>query len=165
MRPVSALDVAKYILLKQSSPITTMKLQKLVYYSQAWHLAWVGKPLFRETIEAWTNGPVVRELYGAHRGKYSLTHDQLKSGDPDRLSGTQAQVVDDVLASYQHLTASQLSVLTHDEDPWIHARRTVGESARSNAEINVAEMKRYYSALANDEDSVAIDDVDFPAWA
>ena len=55
-------DVAKYILEKQGS-MTTMKLQKLVYYSQAWSIVWDEKPIFAERIEAWASGPVVRELW------------------------------------------------------------------------------------------------------
>ncbi len=55
----SAHDVGKYVLEKRGS-MTTWKLQKLVYYSKAWHLVWEGEPLFPEHIEAWANGPVVR---------------------------------------------------------------------------------------------------------
>lgn len=64
-------DVAEYIL-EQYGEMTAMKLQKLVYYCQAWHLAWDGEPLFRESIEAWANGPVVPALYEAHRGVFRV---------------------------------------------------------------------------------------------
>ncbi|MGH2922383.1 MAG: Panacea domain-containing protein, partial [Gaiellaceae bacterium] len=50
----------------------TWKLQKLLYYCQVWHLVWEGKPLFSERIEAWSNGPVVRDIYDAHRGVFSV---------------------------------------------------------------------------------------------
>ena len=59
-------DVAKYVL-KQLGSITTMKLQKLVYYCQAWSLGWDGKPLFGENFEAWANGPVCPELFHKHQ--------------------------------------------------------------------------------------------------
>lgn len=62
MAKVSALDVAKYILVKQGTSMATMKLQKLVHYSQAWHVTWTGKPLFNDEIQAWANGPVTRNL-------------------------------------------------------------------------------------------------------
>ena len=65
-------DVAKYILEKQGS-MTTMKLQKLVYYSQAWSVVWDEKPIFEERIEAWASGPVVRELYEEHRGMFIIS--------------------------------------------------------------------------------------------
>jgi hypothetical protein len=48
----SAHDFAAYVLAEQGE-MTTWKLQKLVYYSQAWHLVWDGEPLFTERIEAW----------------------------------------------------------------------------------------------------------------
>jgi uncharacterized phage-associated protein len=49
-----------------------MKLQKLLYYCQGWHLAWDGEPLFGEEFEAWLSGPVCRELYELHKGEYSV---------------------------------------------------------------------------------------------
>ena len=41
---LSAFDVAEYIL-KKKGAITAMKLQKLVYYSQAWAVVWDEEPL------------------------------------------------------------------------------------------------------------------------
>ncbi len=43
--------------------ITQLKLQKLMYIAQGIHLALYDAPLFKEEIEAWQHGPVVRELY------------------------------------------------------------------------------------------------------
>jgi uncharacterized phage-associated protein len=43
--------------------ISNMKLQKLLYYQQGFHLAYFGKPLFEEDIEAWMYGPVVPSVY------------------------------------------------------------------------------------------------------
>ncbi len=51
----SCLDVAEYIL-REMGPVTAMKLQKLVYYSQAWSLVWDEEPIFEEEIQAWANG-------------------------------------------------------------------------------------------------------------
>ena len=60
--------VADYFLLKipcgTGDGITNLKLQKLVYYAQAWSLALRnGTPMFSEPIEAWASGPVCRPLY------------------------------------------------------------------------------------------------------
>ncbi len=70
-------DVAKYVL-KQLGSITTMKLQKLVYYCQAWSLGWDGKPLFGENFEAWANGSVCPELFHKHQGCLSLMKNYLR---------------------------------------------------------------------------------------
>ncbi|MBQ1165829.1 DUF4065 domain-containing protein, partial [Streptomyces sp. A73] len=55
-------DVAAYILHKEA-PMSALKLQKLCYFASGYHLAWEGRPLFREPFEAWANGPVVYDLY------------------------------------------------------------------------------------------------------
>ena len=57
--------------------MTTMKLQKLIYYSQAWSLVWDEKPLFAERIEAWANGPVCPDLYNLHRGRYTVDDEEM----------------------------------------------------------------------------------------
>lgn len=67
----TAIDVAEYIL-RQHGEMSAMKLHRLVYYSQGWHLAWEGHPLFEDEIQAWANGPVVPALYELHRGSFTL---------------------------------------------------------------------------------------------
>ena len=64
-------DVAA-LLMQHLETTTTMKLQKLLYYCQGWHLAWEGVPLFEEPIEAWANGPVVPSIYKRHRKRFTL---------------------------------------------------------------------------------------------
>lgn len=60
------LDVAIYII--SSMQVDNLKLQKLLYYSQAVHLVMHdGKPLFDESIEAWAYGPVVRSVYNRYK--------------------------------------------------------------------------------------------------
>ena len=43
--------------------MTNMKLQKMLYYQQGFHLAYFGTPLFDKDIEAWMFGPVVPSVY------------------------------------------------------------------------------------------------------
>ncbi len=88
---------ASYILSK-ISPLPAMKLQKLVYYSQAWSLVWDDMPLFEEPIEAWANGPVVKSLFELHKGKYLI--DSLPNPDPSPLTATQCETIDAVLKTY-----------------------------------------------------------------
>lgn len=66
LTPSTAAAVANEFLdlaAREGVPIDQMKLQKLVYYAQAWHLALKGGPLFDEDLEAWPWGPVVRNVY------------------------------------------------------------------------------------------------------
>jgi len=144
---VSAHDVAAYILSRQGS-LSAMKLQKLVYYSQAWSTVWDDKPLFHERIEAWANGPVVRELYELHRGQFEVRG--WPQGDAGALGEEQRSTVDAVLKFYGPRNAQVLSDMTHMEDPWRLARRGLPDGVRGNREITLASMSEYYSSLQDD---------------
>ncbi|KJE19920.1 Protein of unknown function (DUF4065) [Frankia torreyi] len=109
----TAHDVAAYIL-RARGPMSTMKLQKLVYYSQAWHLVWEQRPLFPQEIQAWANGPVVYELFDAHRGLYTVGPEWPR-GNADALLPDERSSIDAVLDSYGDLSGRQLSHLTHAE--------------------------------------------------
>jgi uncharacterized phage-associated protein len=144
---VSAHDVAAYILEKHG-PLSAMKLQKLVYYAQAWSTVWDDRPLFRERIEAWANGPVVRELYDLHRGQFEVR--AWPRGRPEALDGEQRETVDAVLGFYGPRNAQVLSDMTHAEDPWRLAREGLPDGERGSREITLASMSEYYSALPAD---------------
>ncbi|THF48908.1 Panacea domain-containing protein [Allorhizobium terrae] len=142
----SAVDVARLIT-EQMGEISAMKLQKLVYYSQAWSLVWEEQPLIEEDFEAWANGPVIRALYERHRGRFSVDANLFADGNPDAFSNTQRENVLRVLEFYGKQTAQWLSDLTHNETPWLAARGDTAIGAPSNAAISKAAMHEYYSSL------------------
>lgn len=139
-------DVAQYILEKRGG-MTTWKLQKLVYYSQAWSLVWDDEPLFPDDIEAWANGPVVRKLYDVHSGKFRIS--KIKGGDSSRLSGVQRETIEAVLETYGDKSPQWLSNLSHREAPWQDARKLAGlsEGERGGAVIPQDAMAEYYGGL------------------
>ncbi len=137
-------DVAAYIL-EKTKVLTAMKLQKLVYYAQAWSLVWDEKPLFRNRIEAWANGPVTPDLYFAHQGEFTITSEP--KGDVSKLTRDERETIDAVLRDYGSKSATWLSALTHEEDPWLNAREGVPEGKRSNRQITDAAMAEYYGNL------------------
>jgi len=138
----TAHDVARHILSQRA--MTAMKMQKLAYYSQAWHLARKGRPLFIEPVEAWVNGPVVRDLYETHRGQFSLSSWPL--GDVDELSSPQRKLIDEMVDTYGRRSASWLSQLTHSEEPWRKAREGLPDNVRSSAVIDREVMRDFYAA-------------------
>lgn len=144
----SIFDVAKYVL-EQVGTMTTMKLQKLCYYSQAWTLVWEERTLFSNRIEAWANGPVSRDLYNEHRGMFDISAERLSVGDSSALSRRQKHDIDKVLKFYGSLTGYQLSELTHHEDPWKNARGDLPSGARCEEEITTAAMAEYYGGLVD----------------
>jgi uncharacterized phage-associated protein len=140
---VSVYDVAAFILARLGQ-VGTMKLQKLVYYSQAWSLVWDSSPLFSEKIEAWDKGPVVRELYGQHARTPFI--ERIDRGDTSKLSDDQRATISAVLAFYAKRTEWWLSELTHREPPWLDARaRTDG--AR-NPVITPVAMREFFSTYS-----------------
>ena len=145
-KAVNALDVAAYILGKMGT-LPAMKLQKLVYYAQAWSLVWDGKPLFRNKIEAWANGPVVPALYQHHRGCFQVS--RIPSGNRSKLDHEQRETVDAVIGFYGDKPPHWLSDLTHMEDPWRNTRNRAGLASgeRGNAVIPIGDMYEYYEAL------------------
>lgn len=137
-------DVAAYILKKQGET-SAMKLQKLVYYSQAWSLVWDEKPLFKANIEAWANGPVVPVLYQKHRGQFSVK--TWPNGAPAKIAGEAKITVNSVLKFYGGKTGQWLSELTHKERPWRDAREGLSDDERGNREITPAALAEYYGSL------------------
>jgi uncharacterized phage-associated protein len=125
--------------------MTAMKLQKLVYYSQAWHIAWSDEKLFGERIEAWADGPVCPELYSLHKRQFHVS--KIDGGDVSKLSPDEKDTIDRVLGYYGEKSPQWLSDLTHMEDPWMEAREGVPDRARSQNEISPDSMARYYSSL------------------
>ena len=147
---VSVFDVACYIMSKVKQ-CTTMKLQKLLYYCQAWYLVWNERPLFRENIEAWANGPVIRELYNFHKGLFTITESMMNLGNPNRLSKDQMDDVDSVLKAYAPQSSQWLIEQTHLEKPWQDARRGLSPNERGHVVITHAAMAEYYSSLYGQE--------------
>ncbi|MCC8014656.1 MAG: DUF4065 domain-containing protein [Eubacterium sp.] len=139
-------DVAKYILEKMGK-LSTWKLQKLVYYSQAWALAWTEKPLFDEDFEAWSNGPVCRELFNSHKGKYAVTEDDIPNGDISKLSDDEKDTIDVVIEGYGNMLPFELRQQTHNEDPWINARGGLPDGVPCDTVITKDDIKFYYESL------------------
>ncbi len=140
----TAIDVASYILAQKGS-MTTMKLQKLVYYSQAWSLVWDEKPLFRNRIEAWANGPVCPTLYQAHKGHFKIG--RISLGNARNLTAEEKDTTEAVLRYYGAKSSQWLSALTHSEPPWKNARKGLSPRTRGTREITYEAMGMYYGGL------------------
>jgi uncharacterized phage-associated protein len=127
-------DVMNYI--KTQFNLTgEVQLQKLLYYAQAWHLVWEGKPLFSEPIEAWRMGPVVKSLrycLSFPPGTYTLTSSERAS-------------IDAVIEHYGRHYGWVLSGMTHQELPWVITRGNLPANADSNQPIDPNVMRSYYT--------------------
>lgn len=139
-------DVAKYILEKEGA-MSAMKLQKLMYYCQAWSMVWDERPLFDADFEAWANGPVLSSIYEVHRGLFSVDASLFSTCSKDNIDADGIDTINSVLKVYGNKTAQWLSNLTHEEAPWKDTRGDLAPLARSNAIISKGDMHLYYSGL------------------
>lgn len=129
------------------SLVTPLKLQKLVYYAQAWHLALNDEPLFDANFEAWVHGPVNRELYTRFRDfRFRPIAQDVSAPELDVQT---KEFMQELFDEYLGLDAYELELLTHREEPWIAARGNLPPEATSQQVIDTETMRRFYQAQAN----------------
>lgn len=144
---MNAVDVSNYVIqyLKcHGQKINHLKLQKLLYYIEAWHMVFLNKPIFADNIEAWQHGPVIRTVWN-HFKRHSILYDELPvcKTCTCNLSDEQRAIIDDVLDEYGDKTGYYLENLTHSEEPWQKARKS------NDQIISKIFMKQYYGARLN----------------
>lgn len=153
MRPYSVNDVADCILLKMNADedcyVMNLKLQKLVYYVQAWNFGKNGDAFINGSFEAWVHGPANRELYDRFKDTKSLysligKEDILNADALSVLSPDDSEFIDLILDNYASYNASDLERMTHKEDPWIIARKGYGPLDRCTNVISNESMIAYY---------------------
>lgn len=149
MAPMTANEVADYILCNTQNtqgPVSNLKLQKLVYYAQAWFLALYDEPLFDDEIQAWVHGPVQPELY--HRFKSFRWEPISGSVECPEFSREIQDHMDEVLGVYGGYSAHQIERIVHQEYPWKNARGGLSADLPSAATISHEDMKNFYRHMA-----------------
>ena len=150
MATKNVFDIAAFII-SQKHPLPTLRLHKLLYYCQAWSLVWDEKPLFEQSIYAWSGGPIIKELYEAHQGQYEMDLSDIpKLGNPNALSNDQKETVKTVLRDYGNQSAQWIRDLITMEKPWRDARKGLDDREGGGREITLASMAEYYEGVYNE---------------
>ena len=147
MAPSTATHVAEALINlshEKRDPVSNLKLQKLLYYAQAWHLALYGKTLFNDPIEAWVHGPVIPCVFKQYR-EYRWA--PIFPVHTQSIPKTVAIHLSNVWQVYGKFAAGYLERLTHSERPWKDAREGLPIDAPSHNVISVSSIKAYYSSL------------------
>lgn len=177
--PYDALAIANYFVChakSHGSPITPMKLQKLIFFAHGWHLAIKDSPLLNEQVEAWAFGPVIRSVYRAfreygdkpidqeavvlrHRENPTSGHRSLcvytptidDSGPPNGFAKSLLSRVWDIYGGY---TAIELSNMTHEENtPWAKivakCKAENGGELLKGTDVPTEFIKDYFRLLAS----------------
>jgi len=131
-------------------PMVNLKLQKLVYYAQAWNLVFYNKKLYNDPIEAWIHGPAVHNLWRKYK-KFGFKGIEMLSGDSavKELSNKTKTHLKKIWDSYGGFDARYLETLTHYEKPWQEARMGLDIDEASSIEISTDTMKEYYTECYN----------------
>jgi uncharacterized phage-associated protein len=137
-------DYFIYVANETGSYLSNLKLQKLLYYAQAWHLALYGIPLFDEEFEAWVHGPVIPSLYAKYKkfGWKPILEEVEKPEFHEELQN----FLDEVTEEYFMLDAFELEMMVHRETPWIESRGGLPIDEPSHAIISQQSMKDYFKA-------------------
>lgn len=156
LNKVDSIELANYLVAKYQ-PIAHLKLQKLIYYLEAYHLAYFSDSLIEDDFQAWLHGPVSRKLYdyikptGANvYGNLVLTDSpevQAKfiTNIETKLTPIQLDLLNDVLKEFNPRSAYDLECLTHEELPWIEARKGYSPGDRCEVNISKETMMKYYA--------------------
>lgn len=158
---IDTVTLAKYVMLRYGdicgqNGIQHLKLQKLIYYIQAWHLTMFEEPLFEEDFQAWLHGPVLKSVWDEFKDfdmpLSGIKMDRLSPQDAEHLRNIvetalakdQVQLIDDVLSEYGSMSGYDLELLTHSEDPWKNARKGIPPMSSSTNKISRHDMMTYY---------------------
>jgi len=139
----NAINVAKYFLsktLETDENITNLKLQKLLYYAQGYHLALFDDELFQEEIVAWTHGPVCPKIYHEFKkyGSNIIPYTNIEDFS-ENFTSEQLDFLDEVYNVFGQFSAWKLRDMTHEESPWINNKNF-------NGTITTDEMSDYFKS-------------------
>lgn len=153
MKPYNVNIVTDYIILRLNADekmnLINLKLQKLLYYLQAWALGINQKRFINTSFEAWVHGPVCRSLYDRFKGTKSLysfiTSDDVEDNNPEtKIAPEDIDFINFILDNYAGFSGAELETMTHKEEPWIEARKGYAPMAGCNREISDETIQNYY---------------------
>ena len=143
----SAHDIAKYFISlvdeDAGDSISNLKVQKLLYYAQGFHLAMFGTPLFPEAIKAWVHGPVVPQVWHQYK-EFGSGPIPVEAASLSKYSQKTQKFLDEVYSVYGQFTASRLRDMTHNEPPW--------KNTRQGEPISRTSLTEFFKTLVIHED-------------
>ena len=160
---MKAIDIARYVITYNEHKgdfISNKKLQKLLYYVEAWGLVYMNS-IIDEDFEAWVHGPVIPSVYaefkkhGASIIQLQYPNDtkpseQLKKYETElKITSNEKELIEQIILKYGALSSFELELLSHSETPWLEARKGLEPHESCNSKIEKATMKQYYSEMLN----------------
>lgn len=163
--PMQTKSVANFFLklgFEEEIEISPMKLQKLLFYAQGWHLGFTGGLLFDEQVECWRYGPVVRSIFDHFRefgsspidrlatkhkfvnGKWKIVYPKV----PNSCNQDTKDILTTVWSEYKNYSAFRLSNMTHEEGgPWHTVFIANNQQPPMGTDIPIDVMRDYFKEL------------------
>ena len=156
LQKIDSVVFSDYIL-KHYGPMSHLKLQKLIFYCDAYCLAYFDKELVTDQFEAWVHGPVSRKVYNSLKDKSILYSDLIyskKEGEDvdvefGKLTQDQQDLILSVLGDLSKWTGIELEAATHKEKPWLEARKGNSEADKCNELISKDTTRLFYKTEIN----------------
>ncbi len=156
----SKIESACNYIISNSVEITPLALQKLLYFTQAFHKVFAGNFMFDEDCEAWVHGPVYRDIYFKYKDHgYNPIEDSLKQFECFDLSENEREVIDAVINYFGCYSGKVLEIMTHFEAPWKETRNGLAEEEVSNRIIRKDIIERYFNQVYEKFNMLNITDI------
>lgn len=141
------LSVANWFIARLTNPevgdvVTHLKVQKLLYFAQAWHLLALNRPSFEEDMQAWAHGPVVPSVFQVLK-EYGWAAMPV-AADVEATDEDSLGILEQVAQIYGEYSAKRLEMMTHSEEPWLATRGTLGPEERCERPIPRELIRDFY---------------------
>ena len=143
----SKINTVIQYLLYQCEDITPLALQKALYYIQGFHFAFCRTFLFSEDCQAWTHGPVYRDIYFRYRDYRFDPIEKTTTFDTSVFSASEKAICDSVINNLCCYSGKILERFTHNEAPWLTTRGDLPDSAPSDRIIEKSVIGAYFDAV------------------
>lgn len=147
-----SMDIASYFVnkgIKEGRPISPMKVQKLVYMAHGWNLAMREEPLIEESVQAWSYGPVIPNIYYELK-KYGNSDISDEFSSKIHLDSETLEILDFVWTAYSKYSAIHLSNMTHEKNtPWEQVMSKGNGSVPFFTVIDNKVIKEHYQGIYN----------------
>ena len=162
--PRTKIEVVAQYIIKKMNEVTPLALQKLLYYSQAMSIMFYNKPLFEDYCEAWIHGPVYPLIYDKykHYGCNVIEFNECYElrNISEIICDKEIKLLDCVINIFGRYRAKILEKMTHDESPWIYARKGLPESVPSNAKVEFELIEDYFNMIKKKYDMEEVNDIE-----
>lgn len=128
------------------STITPLKLQKILYYAQGYHLAINDKALFDEDFQAWAHGPANPAIYDKYKEYGCSSISEPKENDVPNFDHDLVDFLYSIWNTFGIYDGRYLEELTHKETPWVEARKGFQPGEICTTVITKDSMKKFFKS-------------------